>query len=320
MKGLSHFVAGLAVASCFPESVRAGAASQPALFLLGGIAGLLPDTLDFRFVRFLYRHDMEVVPDPARPDPGMIAEAIAYAIERARLTRKPVRIKLHTIQQGAGRWQPYTVRLDTLRRRVVVAYEAPATVGSTAGGERARRGPKPAERPVACAFTPGYEAVISVDILDGPVLKMVPAPDGGPVRVEFLPWHRRWSHNLPAAALFAGVAGLGWGVSGTLIVFGAYAAHVLCDQLGFMGSALLFPFRKKRVQGLQLMHAMAPFANFGCIWACCVLIFWNLWRAAPGVAPPPNLLQILVFAIALPLALLRWAAHRLARAQLTVGP
>lgn len=53
MKGIAHFITGVAIATLFPEVV--GRAAEGSLLpVLGGIAGLLPDTLDFKFVRYLY--------------------------------------------------------------------------------------------------------------------------------------------------------------------------------------------------------------------------------------------------------------------------
>jgi len=45
----------------------APAPPQSLYFLLGGIFGLLPDTLDFKFYRFFIKHDIEVAPDPLKP-------------------------------------------------------------------------------------------------------------------------------------------------------------------------------------------------------------------------------------------------------------
>ena len=90
MKGIVHFAVGVTVASCFPEVVRAGANGNPLYFILGGIFGILPDTIDFKFCRFFYRHDIEVTPDPNKPDPQVIADAVALAVNRAYETRKPV--------------------------------------------------------------------------------------------------------------------------------------------------------------------------------------------------------------------------------------
>ena len=54
MKSIAHFLTGIAIATLFPEVVHR-AAEGSLLPVLGGIAGVLPDTLDFKFVRYLYR-------------------------------------------------------------------------------------------------------------------------------------------------------------------------------------------------------------------------------------------------------------------------
>ncbi len=55
MKGIVHFVSGLAAATFFPEAVNLAATQSSFILVLGGIGGLLPDTLDFRLSRFLLR-------------------------------------------------------------------------------------------------------------------------------------------------------------------------------------------------------------------------------------------------------------------------
>ena len=64
MKGIAHFSSGIAAASFFPWSVQAAAEGNPLYFILGGIFGLLPDTADFKFYRFFYRHDVNIELDP----------------------------------------------------------------------------------------------------------------------------------------------------------------------------------------------------------------------------------------------------------------
>ena len=54
MKGIAHFITGVALATFFPEVVQSGAQGS-LLPMLGGIAGILPDTLDFKFARYLKR-------------------------------------------------------------------------------------------------------------------------------------------------------------------------------------------------------------------------------------------------------------------------
>ena len=85
----------------------------------------------------------------------------------------------------------------------------------------------------------------------------------------------------------------------------AFLAHVAGDQLGFMGSSLLFPFSRRRAPGLGIMHSGEALPNFAAIWLSCALVFWNLARAAPGHPVPVNLLQWMLLAGLLPLALFR---------------
>jgi hypothetical protein len=66
MKGIAHFISGVAIATFFPEVVRQ-AADGSLLPVLGGVAGILPDTLDFKFVRYFERYDLEIDPGP-NPD------------------------------------------------------------------------------------------------------------------------------------------------------------------------------------------------------------------------------------------------------------
>ena len=44
MKGISHFITGVAIATFFPEVVRGGGGLGMLLPMLGGVGGILPDT------------------------------------------------------------------------------------------------------------------------------------------------------------------------------------------------------------------------------------------------------------------------------------
>ncbi len=66
-----------------------------------------------------------------------------------------------------------------------------------------------------------------------------------------------------------------------VVAAGAFAIHVLEDQLGFMGSNLFAPFTKRRARGLCWMRSGDALPNFGTVWFCCLLIFWNAYRAMP---------------------------------------
>jgi len=118
MKGIAHFLTGVAIATCFPEVVRQ-AAGGGLLPVLGGVAGILPDTLDFKFVRYFERYDLEIDPGP-EPDAGEIAGRVAGAMRRAYETGQPQNVMLHTIRLGADLWRRYTVRFDPAHDAVAV--------------------------------------------------------------------------------------------------------------------------------------------------------------------------------------------------------
>lgn len=301
MKGITHFALGVSVASCFPGVVREALAGNPLLFVLGGAFGLVPDTIDFKVCRFFHRHDMEVTPDPKRPDARMIADAVAHAAMQASATGHPVRIKLNTIRLGSDRWQRYSVRFDVPGRRVVVEY---GPVVNT--GRRPVDGPpgrtEPGCAPLGCRVKLDYQATTLIDILDGPSFTMDPLPDGAVVP-RFIPWHRRWSHSLPCAVLCGAVAAVLYRPLAGAVVLAALASHIFVDQLGFMGSNLLFPLTRRRTTGFQVVHSDAPMANFLALWLACLLVFWNLCAAAPAASHGLNPLKLFFFGAGLPLAL-----------------
>lgn len=316
MKGISHFAIGIAAASCLPAVVRAGADGNPLYFILAAAAGVLPDTLDFKFGRYLHRHDMEVTPDPRRPDPQMIADAVAFAVNRAWELKTPFTIKLDTIRLGSDAWQTYDIRFDVPGRRVVC--ELGPVIG---GGAAVAAGEAPSVRRAAatlvCDVKPDYTASTRVDILDGPVFRMERLPDGR-VATRFLPWHRTWSHSLVTALLLGLMSIVIWDGLAGAVVFTAFGLHALTDHLGFMGSCLWFPFRRERREGRHLLRSDSPFANLSAVWLSCVVVFWNLSRLAPRVLPGLNPLNLFFYAALLPGAAYAAARQWLIRRGATV--
>ena len=118
MKGISHFITGVALATFFPEVVQAGAQGS-LLLMLGDIGGVLPDTLDFRFARYFVIYDEEIDPGPEL-DAREIAEQVVGTMRRAHETEKPQNIMLHTIRPGADLWRQYTIRFDPRAGEVAV--------------------------------------------------------------------------------------------------------------------------------------------------------------------------------------------------------
>ena len=135
----------------------------------------------------------------------------------------------------------------------------------------------------------------------------------GAVEIDFLPWHRNWSHSLTVGALLAGIASF-WTWKAGVVVFGAYVIHVIEDQLGHMGSNLFFPFTKKRVPGFKMMRSGDAFPNFAGIWLCCLLIFWNLYAGIENPLYHFGFIRLIMTAMVIPFVLfgaVHWLLIRL---------
>ncbi|MFZ8783482.1 MAG: metal-dependent hydrolase, partial [Desulfurococcaceae archaeon] len=178
-------------------------------------------------------------------------------------------------------------------RRIVV-YMGPLV--STGG--LPLEGTEPAEyRRVGVAYTKHpfrkvYPRPTVIDAFSGPEIGYVKS--GEVVEEAFIPWHRGFSHSITAsliAGLVAGLVALLAGYANYLHLAVAcalgYMAHVLEDQLGFMGSNLLPPLTKKRVPGLMLFPRRPGLMNFATNWLMLALMIWNLNRFSPqlGVTP-----------------------------------
>jgi len=292
MKGIAHFISGVAVATFFPQAVQAAAQDLSFILVLGGIGGILPDTLDFKLARYFEPVDYSVDPDPTAPHPQAMAETLARALDQA-FEGEPVTVQLHTMKLGADLWRQYRVLFDPEAGEVIVHIGPLVTTAQVP-----YPGSEPLESaegraPVSAPLRPTYDAETVVDIFSGPMLTFQRRGDA--VDIIFLPWHRRWSHSLTLAlglglpgALFSPLHGLVLGL-GALV-------HILEDQLGHMGSNLFFPLTNRRVPGLKLLHSGDALPNFLTVWLSLVLILFNLDRfsAAPLLTPLPYFVTTLI--------------------------
>jgi membrane-bound metal-dependent hydrolase YbcI (DUF457 family) len=256
------------------------AAQGSYLILLGGVFGLLPDTLDFKFARYFDRAE-PVDPDPANLDPQAIADQIAALIDRAAAERREVRAQLHTIKLGPDRWRQYTVRFDAARNEIAVRI-GPVVNTSQMPVEPVADSPRWARAKVNAPLNYTYDGEVNVDIFGGPSFAFAPKMAG--VEIQFLPWHRAWSHSLTLAALLGLIVGVVFGsLPAGLVVAAGMAAHILEDQLGYLGSNLFWPITRERSNGLKLIHSGDAIPNFLAVWIALQLIFFNLDRfsAAP---------------------------------------
>jgi membrane-bound metal-dependent hydrolase YbcI (DUF457 family) len=295
MKGIAHFLSGIAAASFIPLAVQQSAQGAWLLALAGACA-LLPDTLDFKFGRFLERPDDAIDPGP-QPDAQSIADRIAAAADAAFQTGRPRTVQLHTVRLGADAWQQYSIRFESPRAQVVVRIgpvvsTAQVPIGSSSWREA---------RAATCApmlYT--YDEETKVDILSGPSFRF--ERQGDTIAVTFLPWHRAWSHSFTLALGVGLIAGLLWGWLAGVVAALGYAVHVLEDQLGAMGSNLIWPLTRGRTPGLNLIRSGDAIPNFLTVWIACTLTLFNLDRFAD--APRLPVVPYLMGMIGLPLSVL----------------
>lgn len=315
MKGISHFITGVALATFFPPVVQQAAAG--ALWpVLGGIGGILPDTLDFKFARYFERYDTEIDPGPT-PNAEAIADALATAMRRAYETGRPQHVMAHTIRMGADLWREYTLRFDPEAGAVAVRIGPLVNTGQVPYAGTEPPDAVEVRRVIGVPLVHTYSAEYKVNIFSGPSFRF--EREGDRLTVHFLDWHRRWSHSLLTGLLVGAVLGLLIGLgaglqaglwSAGLVTLGFWG-HVLEDQTGYMGSNLFWPLTKKRAPGLKLIHSGDALPNFLTVWTSLALILYNLDRfsARPLLPQPAYLLS----AVGLPFVLLSglYARHKL---------
>jgi hypothetical protein len=310
MKGIAHFISAVAVVSFVPRAVPMSAQGS-FIFVLAGLAGILPDTLDFRLARYLRRPDVEIDPDPRSPDPQAMAGRLAAAIERAHHTGRSVHVRLYSLRLGADLWRRYSVRFARHEVQVSLGPLVDASQRPVSGGHL-DPSPPPVSAPVPVAIPVQYsdDLTIDVDVFSGPAIEFRPCETG--VDVVFIPWHRRWSHSLTLSALLGvGIAFLAGPIYGLVYALGSLT-HILEDQLGYMGSNLLYPFTRRRARGLKLFHSSDVLPNLFAVWFSIVLLLFNLDRfsAVPVLNPVSYFSLALILPWAAILGLAWWASRK----------
>jgi membrane-bound metal-dependent hydrolase YbcI (DUF457 family) len=310
MKGLTHFISGVAMASFIPAATKLANSNVASSYILvlGGLFGILPDTLDFKFGQFMSRVDYDVDADSNNPDPQKMAEQIGRAIDECYTTGRYVKAQLYPMRMGADLWRQYVIKFDGEKNEIVVVINEIVTtsqipyLGSAPKQNRVGR-----YKLKGRVFDPHGRPSV-VDIMSGPQYGFKKV--GDVVEVEFLPWHRTWSHSFVLGfflsigvwLLASLVTGWGMGWLYGLVAFLGYAIHITEDLTGHMGGSLLWPFRKDRTNGLCLFTASSPHANFAVNYVAVALLIYNLSRFSPQ--PPIKLgtIQYLLYAMAIPLA------------------
>jgi membrane-bound metal-dependent hydrolase YbcI (DUF457 family) len=311
MKGITHFLTGLALATLYPEVIHA-AESGSILPVLGGLGGILPDFLDFKFVQFWEAYDAEVDPG-SEPNAEHIADAIVNAMTEAYDSAMPFHIKLHTIRLSADTWQRYSLDFLPSTGELLVGVGPEVATDQKSNKETHGMPLQTARRFLPFALHVNYQQHYEVDAFQGPSFLF--SREKNTIRIRFLDWHRRWTHSLlvaPVVGLFVFlVAGLifNWSTAfwSGLVSWVGYSAHVLEDQLGYLGSRLWWPLDNHPQPGLKWFHASEVMPNFICVWLSLALILYNIDRYGSSLIP---VRLLLILGIGIPLILILFTIGR----------
>ena len=169
MKGISHFITGVAIATFFPEVVRAGGVGS-LLPMLGGIGGILPDTIDFKFARYWEKFDVEIDPG-LEPDAEKIADALVAAMRQAYKTGKDVNLVAHTIRVGADLWREYAIRFIPDSDEIAVRIGPLVNTGQVPLARSEPEGAVEVRRKVGVPVRNTYSEEYKVNIFSGPTFR-----------------------------------------------------------------------------------------------------------------------------------------------------
>lgn len=291
MKGISHFVTGVALATFFSEVVRQ-AELGGLLPMLGGIGGLLPDTIDFKIARYWEKFDVSIDPG-LEPDADAIADALVEAMQKAYQEGVDQNVIAHTIRLGVDLWREYSICFYPEKGEIAVKVGPLVNTGQVPYAGTSPDGVQEARRQVGMPMVHTYSEQYKVNIFTGPTFRF--AREDDKLVVHFLDWHHRWTHSLLLAMLvgmtmgaFVGAITGDWNLArwGGLVTWLGFSGHILEDQLGHMGSNLFWPLTKKRIPGLGLIHAGDALPNFLTVWTSLSLILFNLDRFAATARLP----------------------------------
>ena len=314
MKGFTHFISATAIATCIPGAAEYAVNNTSYIIVLGGVFGILPDTLDFKLNRFTHKYD-ELYDPGENPDPDDIAAVVAKWLDIAYAEKRSVFLHLHTIKVGADLWREYLVRFKENSREIEVEIGGIVNTGKVPVPNSAPEEKKIGRAKVSCDFKQNYSTVTTVNIFSGPSFGFVPKNNA--IDIQFIPWHRGWSHSLTFGALCGIIVWIitalctknwlypGW-MFAAVVTFGLWT-HVLEDQLGHLGSNLFYPFTKERSEGFHLMHANDAIPNFLTVWLSVAAIFWNMYRVLPQSGHSQihiNGLHYLLYVVVIPVGLL----------------
>lgn len=311
MKGVTHYFFAAALVSLIPMVMQLSVYEKAFIIVLGAVAGILPDYIDFKIVKYLWRIDEEITPEWPIPDARRISEKIAQVIDEAWEKKRIINVQIHTIKTGPNTWRRWYIHLNPETKKVVVGIGPIQTFSGREFSNTVEDIP-PEKRKGEASFNASLkydykDRTIKISILSGPTVAFVPRDDH--VEVVFLPWHRCCSHSFTMGAVLSLLVigfsliflqSLTHSLINGLAFFVGYASHIISDQLGFMGSNLLWPITKNRTPGFKLAESMDPYANFILFWLSITTLFWQMNASIPNPISFP--LTIAVGSILIPVS------------------
>jgi len=310
MKGFTHFISGVALATFSSQVIQMSEIDHSLIIVLGGIFGILPDTLDFKVARFFSKEDYIISPKPVNMNLQEIADTVAEAIDKAESENKTINVKLNTVKLGADLWQQYLLSYDD--HEVIVKKGPVVNTGKVIIGEWDPENIEVARAKTKAKIYHSYDHESYVDIFSGPTFGFKKRSDGS-IEAEFLPWHRAWSHSLTLGLFFGLIGFLLFGLYNgdwhlaTLygsVIAGGFSIHIIEDQFGFMGSNLFWPFTKERHIGLHWMRSGDAWPNFITVWIAVIMIIWNVNRFSSEQAFNTSFVEYLGYVFFLPITIL----------------
>ncbi|MEM4436728.1 MAG: metal-dependent hydrolase [Thermosphaera sp.] len=227
------------------------------------------------------------------PHPNLIAQKISEAIDKAYESGGMVTVKILNIRMPGDVYRRFLVEYHSREQKIMVhmgplvstgglPFEGTETPAYRRMGEARTRHP----------FKKVYPRPTVIDSFNGPEIGFVKVKENGMEIVEevFIPWHRGFTHSFTAGTLlslpifiFTWLLGYAHATDLALACMLGYWMHVVEDQIGFMGSILLPPLTKRRIQGLMIGPRIPGLMNFATSWLMISLIIWNINRYIPAI-------------------------------------
>jgi membrane-bound metal-dependent hydrolase YbcI (DUF457 family) len=223
-----------------------------------------------------------------------MARQVAEALDHAAETGKPIMMQFDPMRLGASLWRQYVVKFDGEKNEVDIVINEIVNTSQvcyegTAPDEEKRIGTAKLK---TAKMLEKHGKPSVVDIMSGPMFGFKPQKfeDEDYVSVEFLPWHRTWSHSyilglmlsVPVWIIAWLFSFANWWLYG-IVSFLGYAIHITEDLTGHMGGSLIWPFSQTRYDGYCWFKASDPRANFSVDYTCFVMIIYNLDRFSTQV-------------------------------------